>query len=189
MPERYIAFDVETPNLRNDRISAIGITVVEDGEITNEFYSLIDPEVPFEPFNVELTGITPAMVAGKPSFAEIWPVIEPWLSRGVLLAHNASFDMKVLARCLKAYGIFWRPEVLCACTCQMGKQNVPESFNHKLNTLCHFFRIPLDHHNAGSDSRACAELLRRYMARGLDPAAFVRRYDLERMKTIKTKTH
>ena len=29
--ERYIAFDVETPNCRNDRISAIGVTVVENG--------------------------------------------------------------------------------------------------------------------------------------------------------------
>ena len=28
MPERYIAFDVETPNYANDRMSAIGITVV-----------------------------------------------------------------------------------------------------------------------------------------------------------------
>ena len=31
---RYIAFDVETPNARNDRISAIGVTVIEDGAIT-----------------------------------------------------------------------------------------------------------------------------------------------------------
>ena len=30
---RYIAFDVETPNSRNDRMSSIGIAVVEDGRI------------------------------------------------------------------------------------------------------------------------------------------------------------
>ena len=30
---RYIAFDVETPNSRNDRMSSIGIAVVEAGEI------------------------------------------------------------------------------------------------------------------------------------------------------------
>ena len=35
---RYIAFDVETPNRYNDRISAIGITVVEDGEIVHNYY-------------------------------------------------------------------------------------------------------------------------------------------------------
>ena len=56
---RYIAFDVETPNHRNDRMSAIGITVIEDGAITREFYSLVDPEQEFDPFNISLTGITP----------------------------------------------------------------------------------------------------------------------------------
>ena len=30
---RYIAFDVETPNHLNNRMSAIGITIIEDGEI------------------------------------------------------------------------------------------------------------------------------------------------------------
>ena len=37
MDGRYIAFDVETPNYANDRISAIGIAVVEAGEITGEY--------------------------------------------------------------------------------------------------------------------------------------------------------
>ena len=41
---RYIAFDVETPNRLNHRMSAIGITAVEDGAIREEFYSLVDPE-------------------------------------------------------------------------------------------------------------------------------------------------
>ena len=30
---RFVAFDVETPNRWNDRMSAIGITVIEDGEV------------------------------------------------------------------------------------------------------------------------------------------------------------
>ena len=35
MSERYIAFDVETPNYANDRISAIGISVIENGCVTS----------------------------------------------------------------------------------------------------------------------------------------------------------
>ena len=57
---RYIVFDVETPNGRNHRMSAIGVCEVEDGEITRKFYSLVNPETHFERFNMELTGITPA---------------------------------------------------------------------------------------------------------------------------------
>ena len=45
---RYIAFDVETPNRFNNRMSAIGITVIENGVITKKLYSLIDPETSFD---------------------------------------------------------------------------------------------------------------------------------------------
>jgi len=39
MNNRFIAFDVETPNARNNRISAIGITIVENGRIVGEKYT------------------------------------------------------------------------------------------------------------------------------------------------------
>ncbi len=35
---RYIVFDVETPRAANDRMSAIGISVIEDGAITKECF-------------------------------------------------------------------------------------------------------------------------------------------------------
>ena len=41
---RYIVFDVETPNRWNNRMSAIGISVIENGAIVREFYSLVQPE-------------------------------------------------------------------------------------------------------------------------------------------------
>ena len=52
--DRYICFDVETPNFRNDRMSAIGVCVVENGEITEERYSLVNPEEPFDGFNIKM---------------------------------------------------------------------------------------------------------------------------------------
>lgn len=53
--ERYIVFDVETPNSANERMSAIGITLVDGREISGGFYSLVDPEQRFDRFNVALT--------------------------------------------------------------------------------------------------------------------------------------
>jgi DNA polymerase-3 subunit epsilon len=82
---RYIAFDVETPNRYNNRMSAIGISVVEDGQITDEFYSLVDPEQPFDWFNTQLTGISEASVADAPTFPELWPEIEPLMSGGLFI--------------------------------------------------------------------------------------------------------
>lgn len=184
---RYIAFDVETPNHRNNRMSAIGITVIEDGAITREFYSLVDPEQEFDPFNISLTGITPEMVEGQPTFGRLWETIAPMLTDpdGILLAHNAPFDMGVLGKCIEAYGIDAPLFLRYACTCQMSRQSAPNLPNHRLDTLCSVLRIDLDHHNAGSDSRACGLVFLQCLRWGVDPAAFTRTYDVYAHKTVK----
>lgn len=185
MDNRYIAFDVETPNYANSRMSAVGITVIENGEIVGDFYSLINPETHFDSFNIQLTGITPQMIADKPTFPELWTEIEPLMSSGVLVAHNAPFDMRVLAQCLQAYSVDWQQTARYACTCAMGRACYPELPNHKLNTMCDYLKLDLDHHNAGSDSRACAELLLDYMRRRLNIGRYVRQYDLAQHCTLR----
>ena len=184
MNRRYIAFDVETPNHRNDRMSAIGIAVVENGIVTEEFSTLVDPETEFDAFNIRLTGITPAAAAEAPSFAALWPTLEGYFSSGVLVAHNAPFDMSVLAKCLRAYEIDWQRTAAYACTVRMGRVCYPYLPNHRLDTMCAYLGVGLDHHRAGSDSRACAELLTRYIARELPVERYIRLYDLERQRTV-----
>jgi DNA polymerase III epsilon subunit family exonuclease len=183
MKERYIAFDVETPNYANDRISAIGIAVVEDGAIVDELYTLVNPETHFDAFNIRLTGITPELVADKPTFPQLWAEIEPLMESGTLIAHNAPFDMRVLAHCLHAYHISWRPLTYYACTCAMGRACYPHLENHKLNTLCEHLGLGLAHHHAGSDSLACAELLLDYIGHGIKVDRFLRQYDLAERRT------
>lgn len=163
MDKRYIVFDVETPNAHNDRISAIGITVVEDRQIAERFYTLVDPETHFDSFNIRLTGISPQMVEGAPNFAQLWKQIEPIMSSGILVAHNARFDLGVLCKCLRAYGISWKNSVPYACTCVMGRRFCPDFPDRKLNTMCKILGIDLDHHHAGSDSDACAQILLHYI--------------------------
>ena len=172
---RYIAFDVETPNRYNDRISAIGITVIEDGAIVDSFYSLVNPEVDFDYFNTQLTGIDAHMVKDAPTFGELWSDIEPAMSSGLLVAHNATFDMSVLKKCLHAYSVDWVPAASYLCTVQMGRRLLPET-RHSLDALCDYYDISLDHHRADSDSRACAEILLRYLNSGTDVKPFIRRY-------------
>ena len=174
---RYIAFDVETPNRYNNRISAIGITIIEDDEIVDSIYSLVNPEVDFDYFNTELTGIDEDVVADAPTFDELWETIEPVMSSGLLVAHNASFDMSVLKKCLQAYGIDWVPMRPCVCTVQMGRRLLPK-ISHCLDAMCDYYGICLDHHQADSDSRACAEILLRYIQGGADVKQFVRNYNM-----------
>ena len=185
MTGRYIAFDVETPNAANDRMSAIGITVIDANSITDEFYTLVDPETHFDRFNIALTGISPRSVAGKPTFPELWQHIGPIMDSGILVAHNAPFDLSVLSKCLRAYGIDWHPTVPYACTCQMSRRLLPQLPNHRLNTLCDYLGLELDHHRAGSDSMACGEILLHHLRTGARIEPFLRTYDLVGIRTAR----
>ena len=170
---RIVAFDVETPNRFNNRMSAIGVTVLEDGAIAESFYSLVDPETSFDAFNTRLTGISEESVLYSPTFPELWPRLEPLLSGGLLAAHNAVFDLGVLKKCLLAYEIEWKPYVRYVCTVQMGRRLLP-GMRHGLDDLCAHYGICLNHHQADSDSRACAEILLRYLESGAELKSYIR---------------
>jgi len=174
---RYIVFDVETPNRANNRMSAIGITIIENGIIADSFFSLVDPEVYFDRFNTQLTGISADTVQGAPNFAELWEQIKSVMESGILVAHNAVFDMSVLKKCLHDYSIEWKNTAKYICTVQAGKKLLP-GMSHSLNVMCDHYGISLDHHKADSDSRACAEILLRYMESGADVNSFIRTYRL-----------
>ena len=180
---RYTVFDVETPNYANNRMSAIGIVIMEDDRIVEHFYSLVDPQARFDPFNIALTGITPEMVADAPSFDVLWPRIKKYMDDAVLVAHNAQFDMAVLSKCLRDYGIYWRDTAAYICTCKMGRSCLPGLENHKLSTLSDYYGIELDHHQADSDALACARILQKLRNLG-EEKRFLRQYDLLAGRTI-----
>jgi DNA polymerase III epsilon subunit-like protein len=182
--ESLIAFDVETPNHRNDRISAIGITVIENGVITQSVGTLVNPETYFDPFNIALTGITPEAVRSALTFDRLWERIGDAFCGNILLAHNAPFDMGVLSKCIADYGMAAPDTLRYACTCNMARRFFPRMEHHGLADLCCWYGVSLDHHKADSDARACAEILLRYVEDGFDIRPFYRRYDVRLRKTL-----
>ena len=172
---RTVAFDVETPNMRNDAICSIGISVFEDGRLKGAGHYLVDPETDFDAINVYIHGIRPEAVAQAPTFPELWPLIGPVLRSGVAVAHNAAFDLGVLRKLFLRYDMEEDP-LTYVCTCRMTRKLLPSLPDHRLPTLCRAYGIPLDHHDAGSDSRACGELLQRLLAGGAPLEPFLRVY-------------
>lgn len=182
--ERFIAFDVETPNSRNDRMSAIGLAVIENGRIRATYNTIINPETYFDYFNIGLTGITPELASQAPTFDEVWKDIGSVMENSILIAHNAPFDMSVLAKCLRAYHIDTDRFFNYACTVRLARKLYPSLPNHRLDTLCSYLGIPLDHHRADSDSIACAKLAIEFANNGLVISDNIRTYDLVMCKTL-----
>ncbi|MDO5138312.1 MAG: 3'-5' exonuclease [Oscillospiraceae bacterium] len=156
--QRAVAFDVETPNGKSERMCSIGITVIEKNTITKSVEYRINPEQDFDWFCVKVHGITQQEAEVEPIFPEVWPKIRAELDTGLVLAHNARFDLNVLRKCLYAYDIEFH-DVQFADTVEIARvllgKTVP---NHKLGTLCDWMGIPLDAHHAGSDSYGCAKI-------------------------------
>lgn len=187
MTNRYIVYDVETPNRKNNRMSAIGITIIEQNQIVDSLYTLVNPETYFNAFNIDLTGIAPNDVLHAPTFPLLWKRISPLFNSGILVAHNAPFDLRVLSSCLSDYHIPWKQEVSFACTRKMGHACFPGLPNYKLNTLCDAFHIDLHHHSADSDSLACAQLLLLYQKQGFPIETYIQTYDMIHQKTLRRK--
>lgn len=176
---RILAFDVETPNYKNERICSIGLAVIEAGAIIDSKYYLINPECGFDDRNIQIHGIRPQDVITAPAFPEVWDEIRELFHSHLVAAHNAIFDLCVLKKTLLAYGIN-EPLVYYVDTLAMSRSIIKDTANHRLSTLCHYFGIPLEHHNAGSDSQACALLLCNLLHMGANLDRYTRSFQLGR---------
>lgn len=92
--------DVETTGASTDygdRVIEIGIARVEGGRCVTEYQQLIDPQRRIGPGIVALTGITPDMCAGQPTFDQVLPRVIELMSGAVVVGHNVRFDLSFLS--------------------------------------------------------------------------------------------
>lgn len=151
---KFTFFDVETPNYNNDRISSVGIVVVDDGIKILEANYLVNPEVRFDTFNIKLMGITPNMVSDAPTFDVLWPELKGHFEDSIIVAHNATFDLGVLTMTLAHYGLEI-PNFNYICTVVLAKKFLGYRRN-SLDYLCATLGVLLErHHEALSDARGC----------------------------------
>jgi DNA polymerase III subunit epsilon len=115
------------------------------------------PQMRFSPGNIRIHGILPADVRDAPNCAEVMAEFLPDLSGGLMLAHNAGFDMGVLAASLAAWGETV-PELAGFCTLQIARRIFPDPAGHGLAKVAGRLGIRFEHHDAGEDAYACAEI-------------------------------
>jgi len=156
----FIAYDFETANSQIHSACSIALVMVKDNKIIGNYYSLIKPETSFDWRNIKIHGIHPEDVENAPSFVEVWQEISGYfLENRLIVAHNASFDNRVLSGCLSYYGLP-PAHFMSLCTVRTSRKLYPGLYNHRLNTVCEYLSIDLDHHHhALEDSLACANIL------------------------------
>jgi DNA polymerase-3 subunit epsilon len=158
-----VVVDVETTGFRpeSSTIIEIGAVRLRGGQVTGEFFSLVDPAAPIPPDITELTGITDAMVRVAPGGPAALAAFLTFAAGGVLVAHNAPFDLGFLTSGCRAAGLPWPPagvlDTAVLARLVLSEEQVPDC---KLATLAGFFATrttPL--HRALADAQATAEVL------------------------------
>lgn len=155
----FVTIDFETATADRHSICSVGIVTFKDNQIVDEYYHLVKPDVEyFDPYNVEINGITEEMVANEPTFAELWAELLPKLQGKQVVAHFAQFDMSVLRNALDHYSIPY-PEFNYLCTWVLAKKAINDAISYRLNALARRIKYKFTHHNALEDAKTCGMIL------------------------------
>jgi DNA polymerase III subunit epsilon len=152
----FTAIDFETAQGYRWSICQVGLVRVENGIITHELNLLVQPPGNYywQRF-IDIHGITPDTTANAPTFDKIWHKVEPFITNQTVVAHNGlCFDFPVLQKTLEYYGL---------AVSHYHKQDTIRIFKGSLASLCQIYSIPLNHHDALSDAKACAELYLKHL--------------------------
>ena len=159
---RYAVVDIETTgmNREGNKITEVAIVCVDDGVVTEEWSSLINPECPIPWGITKLTGINDDMVSGAPKFYGVAKKIVELTEGRTFVAHNAFFDYRFLQREFSDLGYTFQREVLC--TVRLGRKAFPGLPSYSLHNLSRHFQLTrLAEHRALDDAKACWEIFRR----------------------------
>ena len=156
----FTAIDFETATGYPESACAVGIVTVNDGIITEEYYTLIQPpnnEYWYQ--NIMVHGIKPIETINGKTFDQVFPEIQKRLFGRKIVAHNEAFDRRVLTKTMKAYGLYYDELEIAdmwECTCKIYRKKGYKPAN--LKHCSDLNNIQLVHHEALSDARACAKL-------------------------------
>jgi len=166
-PFRFFALDVETANNDRGSICQIGVACVRPNNSIETWVTYVDPQVERWVFT-HLHGISARTVQGSPTFAEVLPVLQNALNGGTVYQHSG-FDRSAVAAACGNCGLpvpqwDWRDSVHVA---RAAWPELRGNGGHGLARLKQHLGLVFDHHDAGEDARAAAEVVLR--AEGVQP--------------------
>jgi DNA polymerase III subunit epsilon len=168
----WVALDTETTGLGSSaRVIEVAVVTFEGGEPVGAWSRLLYPEnVDWENEGVkkalEVNRITREQLQGQPTFEEILPDLLVELSHDVYVAHNATFDMRMLNAELQRVS---RPALsprLTICTKNLASHLNKTTEGNRLQDVAPRWGIKqASAHRAVVDALVCGQVLAA-MARG-----------------------
>jgi ATP-dependent DNA helicase DinG len=166
MSNKYVVVDIETTGnspKKGDKIIQFAAVIIENGKITNQFSSLVNPQQKIPPFIEELTGLNDEMMRDAPLFSEIAETVLDMLDGAYFVAHNVLFDLSFLQDELMLSGFpgFFGPVLD---TVELARILYPTAESYKLNDLA--LQEGVNHerpHQADSDAHVTALLFLKLM--------------------------
>lgn len=176
----FVVVDVETTgqNAYNGRITEIGMVKVIDGEIVDEYSTLINPEQFIPPYITFITGITNEMVSTAPTFYDVHNKIKSFLGDNVFVAHNVSFDFFFVKESFLRVG---EEEIKndTLCTVRLARRILPTTKSKSLDSLIKYYNIPVNNrHRALDDAKATAKILINFLD------VLENKYDIELLSDV-----
>ena len=155
----YAIVDIETTGgeYNEEGITEIAIYKFDGIKVIDQFISLVNPLKEIQPFVVKLTGINSKMLCNAPKFHEVAKRIVEITKDCILVAHNASFDYRVLKEEFSRLGFNYERQTIC--TVKLSKILLPNQPSYKLGNLIRNLGIPFsDQHRAHGDAKVTLKL-------------------------------
>ncbi|MDR0270042.1 PolC-type DNA polymerase III [Paenibacillus sp.] len=162
----YIVFDIETTGLSitNSKITELAAVKMHEGQEIDRYATFVNPHEKI-PYHIQqLTNITDDMVKDAPDLEPVLQEFVKFVGDGVLVAHNARFDVGFIQASLREYGmpLLENPALD---TLELARLLHPTMKNHRLNTLADKYKVLLEsHHRAIDDTIALAGILNGLLA-------------------------
>ena len=161
MPLDFTAIDFETANNSAASACSVGLVKVRDGRVVDAAYWLIRPPFGHDAFlewNVRIHGIMQADVADAPLWSEQLAALIGFAENDVLVAHNAGFDVGVVAAACAA-SFVPTPTFDYLCSLQVARKTYHlDSYRLPVAAMAAGFE-DFEHHNAAADAQACAAII------------------------------
>ena len=172
----FVALDVETANADMASICQIGIAKYVEGQLVEEWSSLIDPEDYFDFINIDIHGISEETVSGSPTFPEIVSTLGSFLNNNVCVSHT-HFDRVSVCRALEKYQLN-ELETIWLDSAKVARRTWKECAwrGYGLASVCEKIGYKFNHHDALEDAKASDQVMLAAMeASGLDLESWLKR--------------